>query len=94
MKEEKELINNTKKIRESSNDKDDARIATSGKTNELEEIRKAIAIKLDEAIKQDMHMDPTRYIVESIPGKRTEIIISEYILNLNSLYKEETTKTI
>ncbi len=87
--QEKNLIEDIKKTCDRIKEKDDAKIAVWGKTEELDNIKRGIRINLDEAIKLKMHMDLTKYVVESIPGKKTEILISEYIMDLNAKYKKE-----
>src|SRR3989344_56158 len=89
--QEKNLIEDIKKTCDRIKEKDDAKIAVWGKTEELDNIKRGIRINLDEAIKLKMHMDLTKYVVESIPGKKTEILISEYIMDLNAKYKKEVT---
>ena len=73
-------------------DQDDAGIVSWKDREELESIQKKIRTTISEALKLKMHMDPSKYILESMPGKKTEIYISEYILNLNTIYQEVESK--
>ena len=68
---------------------DDARIVSWGERDKLQGMQSEIRSTLDDALKLKMHMDLTKYVVESVPGKKTEILISEYIMNLNAKYKKE-----
>ncbi len=71
-----------------------ARLYTSNKRDDLEEIRDRIKGKLQKAYELRMNSDDSKYIIEHSPGKKTEINIAEYIINLNDKYRKLSPKPV
>lgn len=71
--------------------KDDAYIVSRRPREEIEETRQNIIQHLEEAKKLGMHEDKSEYVVETTPGKRTTIKISEYISGLTEKYSKLVT---
>ena len=71
-----------------------AKLSTSDKKDDLKGIRWRIQKELKSAVDLGMQNSFHVYVIEHYPGKRTEIIIGEYITALNSKYQEKQKKVV
>ena len=91
LKKEMKLTAEINKVMKNTNEDFDrvaAILFTSNKREELDRTKTIILETIKKAMEIEMHLDEGIFIIESMPGKKTEILVGEYI---TGLYQERET---